>query len=183
MCSLIVASPALAQWEGADDPLPPDVERNVYAIDAEVSAIEGERAAVEAASSGLQVTETADETRIDMASDILFDFDRSNLRPEAEAALRQLAELLRERARGTIRIEGHTDSKGSVAYNQRLSEARALSVENWLLRNGRLTGVEYESRGFGASRPVASNTRPDGSDDPDGRQRNRRVEIVIGRGS
>lgn len=166
---------ASAQQEGGPDaPLPADVVRPIHVIEASVQPIE-------APPSTLRVTETATETRVDMASDILFDFDRAELRPEAEVALRELSELIRSRARGTVRIEGHTDSKGSDAYNQRLSESRAQTVEIWLLRNAALPGVDYETRGFGSSRPVAPNTRSDGGDSPEGRQKNRRVEVVIER--
>jgi outer membrane protein OmpA-like peptidoglycan-associated protein len=80
-----------------------------------------------------------------------------------------------------VTIEGHTDDKGPVDYNQRLSERRAAAVQRWLAGNGGLKGVAMKTRGWGATKPVAPNTRPDGSDDPAGRQRNRRVEIVIAR--
>jgi outer membrane protein OmpA-like peptidoglycan-associated protein len=89
-------------------------------------------------------------------------------------------ELVRDKAAGGVRIEGHTDSVGNDAYNQKLSERRAASVRQWFVRNG-LGGVKFSSQGFGETKPVASNTRPDGSDDPEGRRKNRRVEIVIGK--
>jgi outer membrane protein OmpA-like peptidoglycan-associated protein len=129
----------------------------------------------------LQVKETATETRIELPSDILFDFDKADIRAAAAAALKQVAELLRKSARGTVRIEGHTDAKGSDSYNNRLSQRRAQSVQKWLVEREGLSGVRFAIRGFGKSRPVAPNARPDGSDDPAGRQKNRRVEIVFGR--
>ena len=128
----------------------------------------------------LKVRETATETRIELPADILFDFDKADIRPEAAAALKQAAELIREGARGTIRIEGHTDAKGAPAYNAKLSERRAASVERWLVDKEAVKG-RFASSGFGAQRPVAPNNKPDGSDDPEGRQKNRRVEIVFGR--
>jgi outer membrane protein OmpA-like peptidoglycan-associated protein len=128
----------------------------------------------------LQVRETATETRIELPADILFDFDKADIRPVAETALKQAAEVIRKGARGTVRIEGHTDGKGSPAYNQKLSERRAAAVQRWLTSREGLRG-RFAVKGFGASRPVAPNTRPDGADDPEGRQRNRRVEIVFGR--
>ena len=78
-----------------------------------------------------------------------------------------------------MRIEGHTDSKGNDAYNQKLSERRAASVKTWFTDKEGLGKVQFATQGFGAKKPVASNTKPDGSDDPEGRQKNRRVEIVI----
>ena len=121
-----------------------------------------------------QPTGTARELRFDLMSDVLFDFDKAELRPEADGVLRQL--LAEEAAR--YRVEGHTDGKGSDAYNLDLSRRRAESVKLWLTRNGCVPAVSVGTEGFGKSRPVAPNTKPDGSDDPEGRQKNRRVEIV-----
>lgn len=129
----------------------------------------------------LQVRETKTETRIELPADILFDFDKADLRASAEPALNQAAEVIRKGARGTVTIEGHTDGKGAPAYNQKLSQRRAAAVQQWLAVRGGLTQVRFANKGFGASKPAVSNTKPDGSDDPDGRQKNRRVEIVFGR--
>jgi outer membrane protein OmpA-like peptidoglycan-associated protein len=131
---------------------------------------------------GSEVKVTAQETRIELPADILFDFDKSDIRPSAADALKRVAALLRERAKGTVQIEGHTDSKGNPPYNQKLSERRADSVRKWLVEREGLTSMKFATEGFGASRPKVPNTKPDGSDDPDGRQINRRVEIVFGSG-
>ena len=129
----------------------------------------------------LQVRETATETRIELPADILFDFDKADIRPVAETALKQVANLIRVGARGAVTIEGHTDSKGSPAYNEKLSQRRSASVQKWLVEREGLRHVQFQIKGFGASRPAAPNTKPDGSDDPDARQKNRRVEIVFTR--
>lgn len=128
----------------------------------------------------LQVKETETEVRIELAADVLFEFDKATLLPKAEDTLKKAAEFIRQRAAGVVRIEGHTDAKGDDAYNQRLSERRAESVRQWFARNG-LADLRFSSRGLGETRPVAPNTKPDGADDPEGRQKNRRVEIVIGK--
>jgi outer membrane protein OmpA-like peptidoglycan-associated protein len=127
----------------------------------------------------LKVKETGQEIRIDLAADVLFDFDKADLRPAAQETLKKAADFIRQRAKGTVRIEGHTDSKGNDAYNQKLSELRAASVKAWFTDKEGLGKVQFATQGFGAKKPVASNTKPDGSDDPEGRQKNRRVEIVI----
>src|SRR3954454_4188303 len=101
----------------------------------------------------LQVRETATETRIELPADILFDFDKSDIRPEAAAALKQAAELIRQGAKGTIRIEGHTDAKGGPAYNSKLSQRRAASVAKWLV-DTEAVNARFASNGFGAQRPV-----------------------------
>ena len=123
--------------------------------------------------------ETETEVRIELAADVLFDFDKADVLPKAEQTLARVAEVIRERGKGNVGIEGHTDSKGSDAYNRRLSLQRAESVAAWLRGQQGLADIEYAVDGFGAARPVASNSRPDGSDDPAGRQKNRRVEIVL----
>lgn len=127
----------------------------------------------------LQVKETETEIRIELAADVLFDFDKADIRSDAKNALKQAADIVRDKAKGTVRVEGHTDGKGSESYNQKLSDRRANSVKDWFVKKEGLKNVKFSTRGFGAKNPVAPNTKPDGSDDPDGRQKNRRVEIVI----
>lgn len=129
----------------------------------------------------LQMKETDTEIRIELAADVLFDFDKADIRRDARNALKQVGDIIREKAKGTVRIEGHTDSKGSDTYNQKLSEKRANSVKDWLVRNEGLKNVRFATAGFGAKKPAVSNTKSDGSDDPEGRQKNRRVDIVIGK--
>jgi outer membrane protein OmpA-like peptidoglycan-associated protein len=131
----------------------------------------------------LEVKETKTEIHIDLAADVLFDFDKSTLRPTARDALHQAASIIRDNAKGsTVRIDGYTDSKGSDPYNQRLSDRRAESVKNWFVTKEGLKDVSFATKGYGAKNPVAPNTKPDGSDDPDGRQKNRRVEITVKKG-
>ena len=75
-------------------------------------------------------------------------------------------------------VEGHTDSLGTESYNQRLSERRAYAVRVALLSRGAFD-QNLVVRGFGKSRPIAPNQNFDGSDNPEGRQKNRRVEVVM----
>ena len=127
----------------------------------------------------LQVKETGQEIRIELAADVLFDFDKADLRPAAQKTLHNAAGIIKDKAKGAVRIDGHTDSKGNDAYNQKLSERRAASVKMWFIDKEGLGSMQFMTQGFGESKPVASNVKPDGSDDPDGRQRNRRVEIIL----
>lgn len=127
----------------------------------------------------LQVKETTTEIHIELAADVLFDFDKANIKPQAAATLKQAASVIRDKAKGVVRIEGHTDAKGSDSYNQRLSGQRANTVKTWLINKEGLKNTKFETSGFGAKKPVAPNTKPDGSDDPEGRQKNRRVEIIL----
>jgi outer membrane protein OmpA-like peptidoglycan-associated protein len=119
------------------------------------------------------------ELRFRLTADLLFDFDKADLRPEAEGVLRDILAQIKARAKQPIlRIEGHTDAKGADRYNQDLSERRAASVKAWFVRSAKLPTKSITTTGFGEGRPVAPNEKPDGSDDPEGRQTNRRVEIV-----
>jgi len=76
-------------------------------------------------------------------------------------------------------VEGHTDAKGTDVYNLGLSNRRARSVRDWFVKQGAVTPRDITTVGLGEGDPVAPNERPDGSDDPEGRQRNRRVEILV----
>lgn len=126
------------------------------------------------------VEETPRGTRLTVQNDVLFDFDRAALRPEAREALERVADLIRDRHPQAVRIVGHTDSIGTDAYNQELSERRAQAVEAWLAREGGGGLPPMRTEGRGESQPVAPNT-VSGQDNPDGRQKNRRVEVLLER--
>ncbi|QQB73088.1 OmpA family protein [Fusobacterium canifelinum] len=113
----------------------------------------------------------ANSLLITLDSGILFDVDKYDLRPEAERALASLAVVLKEADVKAFQIDGHTDSDASDEHNQVLSENRANSVKNFLAAQG-LT-AEISINGYGESRPIATN------DTPEGKQKNRRVEIII----
>lgn len=113
-----------------------------------------------------------------VCADTLFAFDKATLSPDAEAALKLVGAKIQTYGSHPIFINGHTDAKGDDEYNQQLSLRRAERVKNWLLMN-HFVGADSLVQGFGKKHPVAPNTKPDGTDNPLGRQRNRRVEIVI----
>jgi len=118
-------------------------------------------------------------TVIRLPSDVLFAFGSAELSPAAQQAIAAVDDEIGSGGSGTVAIEGHTDAIGGDADNQGLSERRAAAVRTALAAELG-SGFAYTSVGFGESRPVAPNTRPDGSDDPDGRALNRRVEIRTG---
>ena len=113
---------------------------------------------------------------VTLQNDVLFDFDKAQLRPGAAAALGRVAELVRQRRPRALRVVGHTDSIGGERYNLALSDRRATAVRDWLAGQPGLPPAEAE--GQGEHQPVAPNTR-DGHDNPEGRQQNRRVEIFL----
>jgi outer membrane protein OmpA-like peptidoglycan-associated protein len=119
------------------------------------------------------------EVRIDLAADVLFDFDKYTLLPKASDTLQKVGQVAASYPSSPIQIEGHTDGKGTHPYNMKLSENRADAVKAWLVQNASVAGSRISTRGWGETKPIAPNKKPDGSDDPEGRQKNRRVEIVL----
>jgi outer membrane protein OmpA-like peptidoglycan-associated protein len=103
---------------------------------------------------------------------VLFDVDKATLRPGARERLARVAGILLAHRDLKINVEGHTDSTGTDSYNQRLSEARAASVRDYLVSSGINQGV-VGTAGFGETKPVATNGTAAG------RQQNRRVELVV----
>jgi outer membrane protein OmpA-like peptidoglycan-associated protein len=123
-----------------------------------------------------EILETRREARglIVSLSDVLFDFNKATLKPGAREKLAKLAGiLLAYPGNYRIEIEGHTDAVGTDEYNLKLSEDRAESVRYFIVQSGIAENRILGTRGFGEVRPVATN------DTPEGRQMNRRVEIVI----
>jgi len=101
-----------------------------------------------------------------------FDFDQSEIRPDAAVILDEAASMLSGRPDVVVRVEGHTDATGPEAYNQGLSERRAASVRKYLVGNG-IAASRLTSAGFGESQPMATN------DTREGRALNRRVELQV----
>jgi outer membrane protein OmpA-like peptidoglycan-associated protein len=119
----------------------------------------------------LQTDDSARGLIVNM-SDVLFDTASYTLKPGAREKLAKVSGVVLAHPGLLLQIEGHTDSVGSDDFNQRLSEMRADSVRDFLIQQG-LKENAITAEGFGKSEPVATN------DTPDGRQRNRRVEIVV----
>ena len=103
---------------------------------------------------------------------LYFDTAKATIRPESYKTLAVLAELMKRKRNMVILLEGHTDSQGDDFANQKLSEARALSVKSFLTKSG-VQSVRVQTAGYGESRPIASNNTPEG------RQKNRRTEVRV----
>jgi outer membrane protein OmpA-like peptidoglycan-associated protein len=122
---------------------------------------------------GVEVTRPSEgEIDVRLTSDILFDFNSADLRSASRTTLNDLATNFRQYPDNRVSVEGHTDSVGTDAYNQRLSEQRAANVADYLIDQG-VTSGNVTVYGYGESRPKATN------DTAEGRQLNRRVEIHI----
>lgn len=109
---------------------------------------------------------------------VYFDFNEAGLVPRARRQLEIVANLLRDDPRRKLRLSGHADAVGSDTYNRRLSAARALAVKEALAGLG-VSAQQIVAEGLGTLRPLDPNTKPDGSDNPEGRSRNRRTEIYL----
>ena len=121
---------------------------------------------------GISVTRVGDRIILNMPSNITFNTDQDAVLPQFYPTLNSVAIVLRKFDRTLVDINGHTDSTGSQAYNQGLSERRAMSVAGYLNSQG-VDPRRVSAVGFGPNQPVASNATPDG------RAQNRRVEIQI----
>jgi outer membrane protein OmpA-like peptidoglycan-associated protein len=124
-------------------------------------------------------TEVDGGFRLTLPDSILFDFNSSDLRADAAPALTLIADVLRYFEGDPVIVVGHTDSIGGASYNQRLSEVRAQSVVDTLVADHGIPADRLTAEGHGADEPIAPNSTPDGQDNPEGRQLNRRVEIVV----
>ncbi len=126
------------------------------------------------AGSGVDVTETDNGTAIlvNLPDGVTFDVGSASLKPEFRATLDKVAQSLKDYPNSLVDVYGHTDSTGSDAFNQTLSENRSRTVMNYLITQG-VPAARLRSQGFGETMPVASN------DTPEGRAKNRRVEIKI----
>ena len=127
----------------------------------------------------LQLKETDQGITLQLEGDVLFDFDKAEIKPEATQTLDKVGTVIAQFPEGKVFIEGYTDSKGSPNRNLELSKQRAEAVKDWLVTKKGIAEATITTRGLGETKPVAPNANPDGSDNPKGRQQNRRVEITV----
>jgi OmpA-OmpF porin, OOP family len=114
-----------------------------------------------------------------MTLHILFDYDKNVINPKSYGELNEGINFVKRYPGSRIEIAGHTDNLGTPQYNQTLSEKRAASVREYLIRVGGVDPTKITSVGYRDLHPVAPNRTPDGKDNPEGRAQNRRVEINI----
>lgn len=119
-----------------------------------------------------KVERVGEGIKITFDSGILFDTNKSDLRPASMTEIQKMAAILQKYPDTNVIIEGHTDNSGSDAINQPLSERRAQAVANYTTAQG-VDATRVETKGYGSSQPVADNTTAEG------KQANRRVEVAI----
>jgi outer membrane protein OmpA-like peptidoglycan-associated protein len=162
----LAAAPAAGQGPGVLDLTLPvqDLSLNTSRLDNSLSTLESNR-----------------RVELTLAADVLFRFDRATLSGRAASRIAEAAEKIRASDPRVVRVTGYTDAKGSPAYNLGLSRRRAAAVARALRAKLGADAPPISTRGRGEEDPVAPNTRRDGSDNPRGRARNRRVTIAFPR--
>jgi len=164
--AIAAATPVQAQDDG-DDPRVRDIVARRTDIVRRVESISGD----------VRTAETPEQVQVALATDVLFAFDSADLAPAAQARLAEVAATLDAEGEGPVEVVGHTDSMGTDAYNNDLSQRRAAAVRDALAQLA--PDFTYQASGRGEAEPVAPNEAEGGGDNPDGRARNRRVEITF----
>jgi outer membrane protein OmpA-like peptidoglycan-associated protein len=113
-----------------------------------------------------------------VVNNLYYEFDKAIIKPESYPAMDDLVTMLNTYPTLTIEISAHTDAIGSDDYNMKLSEARAKNVVAYLIEKG-IDPARLTAKGYGETMPVAPNKKPNGKDDPEGREKNRRTEFKV----
>ncbi|MBB4093245.1 OmpA family protein [Ochrobactrum pecoris] len=185
LAALCLPSIAIAQNTSTDNSayirdLVPEIRDLVSAsgsTDGKARGLSGAAQEIVEKSGNITMRETDDSIVLSVTSDILFDFDSAKLTGKAKATLTDIAKILDSMPDSTVRVVGHTDSKGADSYNDKLSKSRADAVAKFLVGNG-VQAARLKPEGHGESEPVAPN-EVQGKDNPAGRAQNRRVEFVL----
>jgi outer membrane protein OmpA-like peptidoglycan-associated protein len=163
---------AIAKKQGELDRQRIELEKRSLELKQRELDLEKARQEFEAQQSGRSLS-------MNLSGDVLFDYDKATLKPEAEQALKKVAVVLSQFPESKVTVEGYTDSKGTKATNMQLSRERAQSVKDWLVRNGGVAAASISTKGLGEQYPIAPNKNTDGTDNPLGRALNRRVSIIV----
>jgi len=127
----------------------------------------------------LKAEKVPEGIRINVAETILLDFDKYNVRAQAKPTLTKINLLLRHYENAQIFINGHTDNHGEDSYNLELSQKRAAAVKYYFINVFKVQNTRMQTKGYGKTKPISPNNNLDGSDNPVGREKNRRVELII----
>ncbi len=126
----------------------------------------------------IMVLDKIEINKIFVLENIYYEFNKYDIRPDAARELDKLVQILTDNPEIKIELSSHTDSVDTDEYNMWLSQKRAESAVNYLVKRG-IANDRLVAKGYGESRPIARNTNPDGTDNPAGRDRNRRTEFKI----
>ena len=177
ICLTSVSAAALLTTGVAQEtPKERELEQKELELQRKEDDLNRQRRELEEARKQLQLEESSQSVTIRLEGDVLFETGKARLRPEAQAALEKVAIVLAQFPGARVEINGHTDSRGGQEMNLDLSEKRAVAVSEFLKKRAELAGLNFTTNGFGEGKPIASN------DTSEGRQQNRRVEIVVEKG-
>ncbi len=172
----MMVSPLVAQNVSEMSQRQLELERQKLEIERQQLELLRREIEMEKSKAELGFLETNETATLKLQADVLFGFGESNLREEGKVMLTKVANLIQQISVDKIYVEGHTDSRGSESVNMALSNERAEAVKAMLVDSG-IDADLIVTEGLGESKPIAHNTLPDGRDFPEGRQRNRRVQI------
>jgi outer membrane protein OmpA-like peptidoglycan-associated protein len=156
-----------------------ELERQRVELEKKSMELQQKELALEKAQRELQAQQSNRSLSMNLSGDLLFDYDKATLKPEAEQALKKVAIVLSQFPESHVTVEGYTDSKGTQSRNMQLSRERAQAVKDWLVKNGGVVASNISAKGLGEQFPVAPNTKENDTDNPLGRALNRRVSIVV----
>jgi outer membrane protein OmpA-like peptidoglycan-associated protein len=169
---------AHAQTETATEKKKLDLKEKELELKKKEIDLQKQQLQIDAARKELQMKETEKNVTINLQGDVAFDSGKAALRAEGERSLEKVAVVISQFPESKVLIAGFTDNKGGKDANMRLSEKRAESVKDWLVKHG-VKVAAITIKGYGEGSPLAPNQNADGTDNPDGRQQNRRVEITV----
>lgn len=156
-----------------------ELERQRLELEKKSVELQQKELDLEKARQEFQAQQTGRSLSMNLSGDVLFDYDKAALKPEAEEALKKVAVVLSQFPESKVTVEGYTDSKGSKSVNMELSRQRAQAVKDWLIKSGGVAAANISVKGFGEQYAIAANTNADGTDNPLGRALNRRVSIIV----
>jgi outer membrane protein OmpA-like peptidoglycan-associated protein len=176
----VVAAGSACAAKKPPEPPPPPVDVNVPAPPARPMPTVNRQLLEEVKKAGLEAREVDEGVIIYLPTVFLFEFDRAVVTEDARKQLRDVGKLLISEVAENRRVtvEGHADAVGTRAYNRALSDKRAVAVIQELIAAG-VKNERISKRVFGEDKPLEPNRRPDGTDNPEGRAKNRRVALLI----
>jgi outer membrane protein OmpA-like peptidoglycan-associated protein len=156
-----------------------ELERQRIELEKKSVELQQKELELQKAQQAFQAQQSGRSLSMNLSGDVLFDYDKTALKPEAEVALKKVAVVLSQFPESKVTIEGYTDAKGSKSFNMDLAVQRAQAVKDWLVKNGGVLAANIATKGFGEDYAIAPNKNPDGTDNPLGRALNRRVSIIV----
>ncbi len=156
-----------------------ELERQQLELEKKSLELQQKELDLEKARQEFEAQQSGRSLSMNLSGDVLFDYDKAALKPEAEVALKKVAVVLSQFPESRVTIEGYTDSKGSKQSNMQLSIERAQAVKKWPVKNGNAAEAGISTKGLGEQYPIAPNKNKDGTDNPLGRALNRRVSIIV----